>query len=103
MTSFYCCAENPQEISIGKDVFNSINDKCILYVPKGSVQAYRNDNRWSAFSEIREFDVTAVEPVATQAVVPVEYYNLSGSKLPAPQQGINIIRYSDGTVRKVTQ
>ena len=107
LTSFYCCAENPQEISIGKDVFNSINDKCILYVPKGSVQAYRNDNRWSAFSEIREFDVTQVEYVSDKTAdtdaVPVEWYNLSGSKLPAQQQGINIIRYSDGTVRKVTQ
>ena len=103
MTSFYCCVENPQEIELGEDVFNRINASCILYVTQGCAQAYRDDERWSAFSEIREFDVTAVEPVATQAVVPVEYYNLSGNKLPAPQQGINIIRYSDGTVRKVTQ
>ena len=103
MTSFYCCVENPQEIELGEDVFNRINEDCILYVPQGCAQAYRDDERWNAFSEIREFDVTQVEPVAPQAAVPVEYYNLSGSKLPAPQQGINIIRYSDGTVRKVTQ
>ena len=103
MASFYCRVENPQEIELGEDVFNRINEDCILYVPQGCAQAYRDDERWNAFSEIREFDVTAVEPVVPQAVVPVEYYNLSGSKLPAPQQGINIIRYSDGTVRKVTQ
>ena len=103
MTSFYCCVENPQEIELGEDVFNRINASCILYVPQGCAQAYRNDDRWNAFSEIREFDVTQVEPVAPQAAVPVEYYNLSGSKLPAPQQGINIIRYNDGTVRKVIQ
>ena len=103
MTSFYCCLENPQEIEMGEDVFNRINEECILYVPQGSVQAYRNDERWNAFSEIREFDETEVKPVAHEAAVPVEYYNLSGSKLPAPQQGINIIRYSDGTVRKVIQ
>ena len=103
MTSFYCCVEDPQEIELGEDVFNRINEDCILYVPQGCAQSYRDDERWNAFSEIREFDVTAVEPVATQAVVPVEYYNLSGSKLPAPQRGINLIRYNDGTVRKVTQ
>ena len=103
MTSFYCCVEDPQEIELGEDVFNRINEDCILYVPQGCAQSYRDDERWNAFSEIREFDVTQVEPVPHQAAVPVEYYNLSGSKLPAPQQGINIIRYSDGTVRKVTR
>ena len=88
---------------MGEYVFYNINADCILYVPQGSVQAYRDDERWNAFSEIREIDKTEVEPVAHEAAVPVEYYNLSGNKLPAPQRGINLIRYSDGTVRKVTQ
>jgi len=103
LTSFYCCVEDPQEIEMGIDVFNRINENCILYVPQGCAQAYRNDNRWNAFSEIREFNVTQVEPVVHEAAVPVEYYNLSGTKIPAQQQGINLIRYSDGTVHKVTQ
>ena len=30
-----------------------------------------------------------------------EYYDLNGRKLSAPQKGINIIRYSDGTSKKV--
>ncbi|MBR5935631.1 MAG: leucine-rich repeat protein, partial [Bacteroidaceae bacterium] len=33
MTSFYCCVEDPQEIELGEDVFNRINEDCILYVP----------------------------------------------------------------------
>ena len=103
LTSFYCCVENPQEIEMGEDVFNRINEECILYVPQGCAQAYRGDERWSAFSDIREMGVTQVEPVSRQAAVPVEYYNLSGGKQPGLQNGINIIRYNDGTVRKVTQ
>ena len=103
LTSFYCCVEDPQEIDMGEDVFNRINEECILYVPQGCSQAYRADERWSAFSDIREMGVTQVEPVSRQAAVPVEYYNLSGSKQSGIQQGINIIRYNDGTVRKVTQ
>ena len=103
LTSFYCYVENPQKLYLGEDVFKNINENCILYVPQGCAQAYRDDGRWNAFSEIREIGVTEVEPVANEAAVPVEYYNLSGSKLPVPQQGINLIRYSDGTVRKVTQ
>ena len=103
MASFYCCVENPQEIELGENVFNRINENCILYVPQGCAQAYRDDERWNAFSEIREFGVTQVEPVSRQAAVPVEYYNLSGGKQPGLQNGINIIRYNDGTVRKVIQ
>ena len=30
-----------------------------------------------------------------------EYYSISGARLEALQQGINIVRYGDGTVRKV--
>jgi hypothetical protein len=104
LTSFYCCVENPQEIEMGNDIFTRINEDCILYVLEGCVQAYRADERWSAFSDIREMGgVTQVEPVSRQAAVPVEYYNLSGSKQTGLQQGINIIRYNDGSVRKVTQ
>ena len=102
MASFYCCVEDPQEIEMGEDVFNRINEECILYVPQGCAQTYRADERWSAFSDIREMGVTQVEPVSRQAAVPVEYYNLSGSKQSGIQQGINIIRYNDGTVHKVT-
>ena len=29
------------------------------------------------------------------------WYSLDGKKLSKPQKGINIIRYSDGTTRKV--
>lgn len=43
-------------------------------------------------------DITASE--ASQAQ-PVEVYNLSGQRLAEPARGLNIIRYSDGTVRKV--
>lgn len=103
LTSFYCCVENPQEIEMGIDVFNQINEGCILYVPQGCAQAYRDDERWNAFSDIQEMGVTKVEHVSGQAAVPVEYYNLSGSKQPGLQPGINIVRYNDGAVRKVTQ
>ena len=103
MTSFYCRVEDPGQISLGENAFNRINENCILYVPKQCLQAYRADGRWTAFSDIRAIDATAVEPATHQSAVPVQFYNLSGSKQPGMQQGINIIRYSDGTVRKVTQ
>ena len=38
---------------------------------------------------------------ANRNKVPVGYYNLYGQKLDKPRKGMNIIRYNDGTARKV--
>ena len=47
--------------------------------------------------------VTGIEPTIEPASkgVAVEFYTLSGVRLDRPQPGINIVRMSDGTVRKV--
>jgi len=44
--------------------------------------------------------IELVETTAADAT-PVAFYNLSGMRLSQPQRGINIIRMSDGTARKV--
>ncbi len=45
--------------------------------------------------------VTAIDTVNTGEVVEVERYSIDGKKLNAPTKGLNIIRMSDGSVRKV--
>ena len=54
-------------------------------------------------AEMFKFSVSdAVEEIITDAnAVPVEYYDMMGRKLDSLQQGINIVRMSDGTSRKV--
>ena len=44
---------------------------------------------------------TAITEAKAEATGIVEYYSISGARLEALQQGINIVRYGDGTVRKV--
>ena len=45
---------------------------------------------------------TAVENIETEdAVIEVARYNMEGQQIDAPQQGVNIIRMSDGTTKKV--
>lgn len=39
--------------------------------------------------------------VADDDATPVDYYNINGQKLAEPAQGVNIVRYSNGKVRKV--
>lgn len=45
---------------------------------------------------------SGIEGVASSdAVKPVEYYTLSGRRIATPARGLNIVKYSDGTIRKV--
>lgn len=44
---------------------------------------------------------TGVERPADSAPVPVAYYDLSGRRLSKPVRGVNIVRYSDGSSRRV--
>jgi len=47
-------------------------------------------------------DADAIEDVIASSLSEiVGVYSVSGQKLPAPQKGLNIIRMSDGTTRKV--
>ena len=46
-------------------------------------------------------DVTGIEGVKTSSTATEEYYTLDGKRLKAPQKGVNIIRMSDGTTKKV--
>lgn len=61
----------------------------------------------TTYGEEREFttnpDATSIEliPTDTPERTVVGYYNLQGQRINEPQRGVNIIRYSDGTAKKV--
>lgn len=46
-------------------------------------------------------EATGISSIETEGATVVGYYSLDGKKLDAPQRGINIIRMSDGSIRKV--
>ena len=73
---------------------------CKLIVPKdGAEKLYREDAVWGQFSII---EPSGVEDVTIDDnAVEVERYNINGEKLSAPQVGINIVKMSDGSVKKV--
>ena len=87
---------------IDSNVFGTYN--ATLYVPKGTSSLYENTNDWNRFSNIVEMDYgeTGIAPtVIDENDTPAEYYSIDGTRLDRPQRGINIIRMSDGTTRKV--
>jgi hypothetical protein len=57
LTSVYIYSKIPVDISL--NTFASIDkNKCTLYVPKGTVSAYRAATGWSSFEHIEEIPVT---------------------------------------------
>jgi hypothetical protein len=100
LTEVISMINEPYTISI--DVFsNSSAFNNTLYVPKGTINLYKSTPCWNNFANIVESnDESAVESVVTELVMPLNYYNLNGSKTSG-QRGLNIVRYSDGTVKKV--
>lgn len=45
--------------------------------------------------------ISGIEETTTSAAAPVEYFNAAGIKVAAPQKGLNIIKMSDGSTKKV--
>lgn len=74
---------------------------CKLYVPKGCANKYRNAEVWSDF-DIEEMEVTGIGSVTNDSTVTEEArYDANGNLLAAPAKGLNIVHYSDGTVKKI--
>lgn len=72
----------------------------LLKVPEGAKEAYANADEWCNFLNIQE--IAGVEDIeADNSAVEVIRYDIYGRKLTEPTTGINIIKMSDGTTRKV--
>ena len=87
---------------LGTDIFTGCDAKnCTVYVPTGTVDAYKS-SEFGYFKNIVEFDATGIDKVATSTnVKEVSRYSANGQRLSAPAKGLNIVKYSDGSVKKV--
>ena len=100
LTSIYVYPEKVPEL--GTDVFNGCDAKnCTVYVPKGTYDAYKS-SEFGYFEKIVEFDAAGIDKVTTSAnAKEVSRYSANGQRLSAPAKGLNIVKYSDGSVKKV--
>lgn len=74
---------------------------CKLYVPKGCANKYRNAEVWRDF-DIEEMEVTGIGSATNDSTATeVARYDVNGNMLTAPAKGLNIVHYSDGTVKKI--
>ena len=100
LTSIYVYAEKVPRI--GRYAFEGCaSRKCTLYVPKGTYDNYRL-SEFGYFENIVEFDATGIDKTTTSTdVEEVSRYSVNGQRLAVPVKGLNIVKYSDGTARKV--
>ena len=100
LTSIYAYMEKLPET--GSNLFLGCDAKnCTVYVPKGTGGAYFRSS-FGYFDNIVEFDATGIDKTTTSTdVEEVSRYSLNGQRLVGPTKGLNIVKYSDGSVKKV--
>ncbi|MCD7710906.1 MAG: leucine-rich repeat domain-containing protein, partial [Porphyromonadaceae bacterium] len=103
LTEIYSLNPTPPTIITMFAFFKVDMENCVLYVPEGSYEAYATANAWRGFLNIVEVDFGGIEETISDNADASEIarYDISGRLLSEPQKGINIVRYSDGTVEKV--
>ena len=100
LTSIYVYTEKLPKM--GRDVFDGCDaKKCTVYVPKGTYDDYWL-SEFGYFENIVEFDPTGINNIITSNdAKELSRYSVNGQRLSAPTNGLNIVKYSDGSVKKV--
>ena len=90
------CWLHPEEMEDSEFGLKGYLEKeVVLYVPKGTANAYKNTSGWNIFKQIIEMEGSSTpsgitdlqqEDAATKAI-----YNVNGQRLEQPRKGINII------------
>ena len=100
LTSIYVYAEKMPKL--GTNMFDGCDaKKCTVYVPKGTYDDYWL-SEFSYFENIVEFEATGINNVITSNdAKELSRYSVNGQRLSAPTKGLNLVKYSDGSVKKV--
>ena len=93
----YILYEGESGIGFYKAGSNVIIGQCHAYLPASAVPSEAKALRFIIADDANA--ITAMESDADATVV--GRYTLNGTQIQTPQQGINILKMSDGTVRKV--
>ena len=79
-------------------------NKATLYVPEASLASYKTTDPWQSFGTILPIELSGIERNTIGTVADVEaVYGLDGKRCDSMKSGMNIIRMSDGTTRKIVK
>lgn len=96
-----CLAETPPACA-DATVFDGVNvETCVVEVPADAEEAYAVAEVWKDFFNTEEPPTGIHTAHGNGSATIIGYYTPSGHKLSQPQRGVNVVRYADGTTRKV--
>ena len=79
-----------------------IYEKATLKVPAGTIDLYKNTDGWKNFTKIEEAETpTGIAGVDAESNEVCGYYSVDGMRSDRPMKGLNIVKYSNGDVKKV--
>ena len=104
LKDMYCYTEQVPEL--GSNVFDSSHYNATLHVPEGSLGAYNTTAQWMDFGIIvalanSDPTPTGIKGINDDMMTGKSYYAIDGKQMATPQRGLNIIRMSDGTTKKI--
>lgn len=101
LTSVTSLATDPTAIAVPTYVWHMADTRrntievpqgCTLHVPAQSIEAYRADPAWSAFSQILPIGQTEITELTTDTPTDAPAYDLLGRRVTTPRPGTPIIR-----------
>ncbi len=95
--------KNPEETTCGNNFNKNTLMNATLYVPVGTKAKYMAAEGWKDFVFIEEGSPTGILPIeeSNTNIIETKRYTLNGQQISQPHKGINIIRTSEGTTKKV--
>lgn len=91
-------------VYISEDFFsNRVYVNAILYVPEKYLESYKKSIGWRNFFNIYSLETSGVDDIELDSVEKsvVERYDVKGRVIKEDYRGISIVRFSDGSVKKV--
>lgn len=89
--------------TVSKGFSNAQYMNLVVKVPNEALEAYQKDSVWGNFWNLQGFDTSGVDDVEIDSVdkTVVGRYDLNGRPVNEDYKGITIVRFSDGSTKKV--
>ena len=99
-----CDPQSPSVLTYRGPIVATGDDLTIraMAVANGMGESDVAEFRYTVIDNVVAIEAPTVSEGSPAGTAPVLYYRLDGRRSTVPQRGLNIVRYSDGSIRKIT-